>query len=187
LITAIASLGSALIIAVTAVAAFLQLRHYRNANDIVVYLRLIEQMDALDIFETISQLEAISRRVADDPAYYERLSDPEVDDPEELRGARKLFGFLERLSVLVYKGDIAESLVLAEYADTFVTLWELGRPVFVQRRIAYSPHLMRAFEHLAMRAKAYIDSGQMAREYDALGRDTRALNIGAAKTRRSGK
>jgi hypothetical protein len=43
---ALAAIVTALIVAGTAVAAFRQLRHGRNANDIVVYLRLIDFMDS---------------------------------------------------------------------------------------------------------------------------------------------
>jgi hypothetical protein len=45
------------------------------------------------------------------------------------------------------------------------------RPFIAERRQAFGPYTGRAFEHLAMRAKRYIDSGRMAREYDALERD----------------
>jgi hypothetical protein len=63
--------------------------------------------------------------------------------------------------------------VLAEYADNFAAMWEAMRPAILRRRIAYGAHTGRAFEHLAMRAKRYIDSGQMDREYGALERDPR--------------
>jgi hypothetical protein len=49
------------------------------------------------------------------------------------------------------------------------------RPAIVLRREALGPYVGRAFEHLAMRAKTYIDSGAMARDYAALERDTRPL------------
>lgn len=64
-------------------------------------------------------------------------------------------------------------MILAEYADTFVDMWDLMRPAIVQRRIAFGPYTGRAFEHLAMRAKRYIESGAMDRDYAALERDPR--------------
>ena len=65
--------------------------------------------------------------------------------------------------------------MLAEYAENFVAMWEVLRPAIERRRLAYGPYTGRAFEHLAMRAKDYIDSGRMERDYAALDRDTRAL------------
>ena len=169
-----AAIVTALIVAGTAVAAFRQLRHGRNANDIVVYLRLVDFMDSPQTTATRQSLRETAERVASDPLFRERLVNPLLF-PEEFRAYGELLRFLEHISVLVTKGGVAESLVLAEYADTFLEMWERMRPAIVLRRRAYGPYLGRAFEHLAMRAKRYIDSGRMARDYDALERDPRPL------------
>jgi hypothetical protein len=173
-VAAIAAIVTALIIAGTAVAAFLQLRHGRNANDIVVYLRLIDFMDAPSTNAARSSLKATAEKVAADAAYRASLSDPAFQ-PEGFREIGELLRFLEHISVLITKGGVAESLVLAEYADTFVDMWELVRPAIELRRTALGPYVGRAFEHLAMRAKRHIDSGAWEAEYAALERDARAL------------
>ena len=169
---AIGSIVSALIIAVTAIAAFRQLKQVRNANDIVVYLRLIDTMDSPELLEARRDLAAVSAKFAADAAYRDAMRDPAFI-PEDFRNVGPLLRFLEHMSVLVSKGGVAESLVLAEYADTFVQIWEQMRPVILQRRHAFGMHTGRAFEHLAMRSKRYIDSGAMDREYAALERDLR--------------
>jgi hypothetical protein len=158
------------------VAAFRQLRHGRNANDIVVYLRLIEFMDSPATVAVRQNLQAIAEKVAADPDYRERLGDRSFA-PEEFQSAGEMLRFLEHISVLVTKGGVAESLVLAEYADVFVEMWDLLRVAIERRRVAIGPYTGRAFEHLAMRAKAYIDSGRMERDYAALERDLRALEL----------
>ncbi len=163
---------STVVIAITAIAAFRQLRHYRNANDIVVYLRLIEQMDSPEMQEGRRSLRLVAEKIATDPQYRARLQDPTYV-PTEFESVGPLLRFLEHIAVLVTKGGVAEEIVIAEYADTFVSMWELARPAVLQRRVAFGPYTGRAFEHLAMRSKRYIDSGAMAREYDALERDTR--------------
>jgi hypothetical protein len=167
-VAAIASTASAFIVAAAALAAFLQLRHYRNTNDIVVYLRLIDQMDSPDMIEARKRAVA----VASDPNYQARLSDPTAF-PEESAYIGPLLRFLEHLSVLIVKGGVAESLILAEYAEVFSALWDLLRAGIIARRVAFGPYTGRAFEHLAMRSRRYIESGAMQREYDALERDTR--------------
>ena len=177
-VAAIASIASAFIVAVTAVAAFQQIRHFRNANDIVVYLRLIEQMDSPEMMVGRNNLAMVAEKVANDPEYRERLTDPTFM-PEEFRSVGILLRFLEHICVLVTKGGVAENLVLAEYADTFLNMWNLMRPAILQRRVAFGPHTGRAFEHLAMRAKAYIESGAMEREYNALQRDPRDVVLPA--------
>ncbi|MGB8264879.1 MAG: hypothetical protein WCE44_00975 [Candidatus Velthaea sp.] len=170
---AVATIVTALIIAGTAVAAFMQLRHGRNANDIVVYLRLVDFMDS----PTAGAARRAMRRIPEllgDAEYRERLRD-RTYTPPEMEDVGALLRFLEHISVLITKGGVAESLVLAEYADTFVDMWETLRPAIVIRRHAFGPHTGRAFEHLAMRAKRYIDSGTMDSDYAVLERDTREL------------
>ncbi len=171
-IAAVASLVTAFIVAITAYAAFVQLRHNRNANDIVVYLRLIDTMDSPPMFAARTSLADVAKRVEQDAAYREKLRDPNFR-PDEFRDVGTLLAFLEHISVLITKGGVAEALVLAEYADTFVTIWDQMRPALLERRVAFGPHTGRAFEHLAMRSRRYIDSGQMNREYDTLERDER--------------
>jgi hypothetical protein len=172
-IAAISGVLSALIIAVTAIAAFRQLRQVRNANDIVVYLRLIDAMDSPDMLAARRDVTAVAAKLSD-TEFRAKLADPAFV-PEDFPTIGPLLRFLEHMSVLVSKGGIAESLVLAEYADTFLAIWEQLRPMIEQRRIAFGPHTGRAFEHLAMRSKRYIDSGQMDREYAALERDEREV------------
>ena len=171
-IAAIASIASAVVVAVTAIVAFLQLRHFRNANEIVVYLRMIDRMDAAGSADARASLRSVAAKIAADPEYRRRLRDPSFL-PADLRPAGLLLRDLEHLSTLVAKGGIAERLVLAEYADTFVDIWESVYPFVIERRHAFGPHTSRAFEHLAMRAKRYVEDGQMDREYAALERDPR--------------
>ncbi len=175
---ALASLASTVIVAVAAIAAFRQITHFRNANDIVVYLRVIDRMDSPAVLDARTSLAGFARRLASDDAYRLALRDPKFV-PDDFRGVGELLRFLEHIAVLVTRGGIAEALIFAEYADTFVEIWEQVYPAVVERRVAFGPHTGRAFEHLAMRAKRYIESGQMAREYDALEADPRLHPPGA--------
>jgi hypothetical protein len=168
---ALASLISALIVCATAVAAFAQLRHYRNANDIVVYLRIVDKLDSEEMQEAVRSLPKIPELLRD-PGYRERLRTTTEVIPEFL-GVFRLMQFLEHFAVLVNKGGVAESLVLSEYADNFEYYWEILREAVYLRREALGPHISAAFEHLAMRATAYRASGRMDREYSVLLRDPR--------------
>jgi hypothetical protein len=173
-VAAIASIASAVIVAATALAAFGQLRHNRNANDIVVYMRFIDTMDSPEMSEARAALAMLATKVQNDAQFRERLKDATFA-PEEFVRIGFLLRYLEHVSLLIARGGIAEHLVLAEYADNFVLIWELMRPAIILRRSAFGPHTGRAFEHLAMRSRRYIDSGQMEREYAALERDSTPL------------
>jgi hypothetical protein len=177
-VAALATLVSALIIALTAVVAVRQLRHNRNANDITVYLRLIDTMDSPQMLSARVDLAKVRDRIENDPVYLKDLEDPKYS-PADFENVVNLLRFLEHISVLVTKGGVAEKLLLAEYADNMVDMWDTMRPAILRRRIAFGPHIGRAFEHLAMRAKRYIDSGEMEREYAALERDPRDVVVPA--------
>ena len=73
---ALAAIITAVIVAGTAVAAFRQLRHNRNANEMVIYLRLIDFMDSPGTTLARQNLGAVADRVRTDPAYRASLTDP---------------------------------------------------------------------------------------------------------------
>ncbi len=169
-VAALASLASTGIVAITAIAAFRQIKHYQNANDIVVYLRLVDKMDSAAVAQARAALSDVAKRVASDEAFRQRLrEDPSLG--EDFRVIGELLRSLEHISVLVIKGGVAEDLILAEYAEIFVDIWDQLRSTVFERRLALGPYTARAFEHLAVRARAYINDGRMAKEYNALERD----------------
>jgi hypothetical protein len=169
---ALSAIVTTLVVAITALAAFRQLVQFRNANDIVVYLRLVDQLDSPEMVKARGRLPEVAVKLADDPEYRERLRDPSFI-PDDFRDVGILLRTLEHISVLIIKGGVAEDLVLAEYADNFVSMWEQLHPAIIERRHAFGPHTARAFEHLAMRSKRYIESGKMDRDYNRLARDPR--------------
>jgi hypothetical protein len=77
------------------------------------------------------------------------------------------------VTMLILEGGVAERLILAEYADDIVRLWDNVSEVINMRRGALGVHFGSAYEHLAMRAKAYRASGRMDRFYSQLLRDPR--------------
>jgi len=129
-------------------------------------------MDSPEITQARRDLAVASAKFAEDPVYRERMADPTFT-LEDFRGIGSLLRFLKHISVLVTKGGVAESLVLAEYADIFVDIWEQMRPVIIQRRHAFGT--LHRTGVRAPRAKQYIDSGAMEREYAALQRDPRGV------------
>ena len=74
-VAALASVVSALVITVTAIAAFVQIRHARNANEITVYLRLVDRIDSLEAGETFARLDTFVESVRTDPAVRAALLD----------------------------------------------------------------------------------------------------------------
>jgi len=174
-VAAIASVASAFVVAITAAAAFVQVRHARNSNEITVFLRLVDRLDSLESEAAFAGLDAFVARVNTDAAFRARLI--EHDPVEEFRPIASVLQFVEHLSTLVVTGRITEQLVLAEYADNIDELWDALRETIYLRRIAHGPYVGVAFEHLAMRAKRFISSGGMDRLYGRLQKDRRMMEF----------
>lgn len=170
-VAAIASVASAIVVAATAAAAFLQIRHVRNANEITVFLRLVDRLDSLEAEAAFAGIDEFVTRVRTDPALRLALTrDRRVAD---FRAIGTLLQFLEHLSTLVVMGHVTESLILAEYADSIDDLWDRLAEVVYLRRKARGPHVGAAFEHIAMRAKRYVAEGNLDRFYGHLEKDRR--------------
>lgn len=168
-VAAIASVASALIVGIAAIAALLQIRHIRNANDIAIYLRLVERLDSPPSRAAFAAILPFAERLKTDAALRSQLQEPPpVPEFVELEA---LVRFLDNLTMLILVGRLKEELILPEYADDIVRLWDLLAEAIRLRRRGAGDRLGAAFEHLAMRAKAYLGSGEMKRFYGRLLRD----------------
>jgi hypothetical protein len=170
-VAAIASVASALVVGIAAIAAVRQIRHIRNANEITVYLRLIERLESPRGMAAFSALGPFLERLAVDPSLRERLGQPAP--LPELEEIVALVRFLDNLTMLILTRGVTERLILNEYADDIARLWDnVGELVYLRRRFL-GRRFGAAFEHLAMRSRGYLISGEMDRFYARLLRDPR--------------
>ncbi len=170
-VAAVAAVASVVIVGIAAIAALLQIRHIRNANEITVYLRLVERIDSPQTHAAFSAMEPLIARLKADPELRARVASTQlVTEFEEIV---YLVRFLDNVAMLVLTGGVAERLIFAEYADDIARLWENVGEVTYLRRGALGVHFGAAYEHLAMRAKAYLASGKVDRFYSRLQRDPR--------------
>ncbi len=170
-VAAIASGASALVVGVAALAALLQIRHMSNANDIAIYLRLVERLDSPKSRGAFAALAPFAEQLKTDAALRSRMERPApVPEFDEIES---LVRFLDTLTMLILAGRVKEELILAEYADDIASLWNLLAEPLMLRRQGEGERLGAAFEHLAMRARGYVASGAMGRFYSRLLRDSR--------------
>jgi hypothetical protein len=170
-VAAIASAASALIVGIAAIAALLQIRHIRNANEITVYLRLVERLDSPKSRSAFDGIAPLVTRLNTDPAMRARLASSErVPEYDEII---ELIRFLDNLTMIILTGGVKERLVLTEYADDIALMWNSLAEVIYLRRAALGVRFGAALEHLAMRAKDHIASGEIDRFYGRLLRDPR--------------
>ena len=160
-VAAIASVVSAVVIAGAAIAAFVQIRHIRNANDIAIYLRLVERLDSQESHAVFAAVDRLPERLRDDPTMRVRLA--QVGEVPEFDDIAALVRFLDNLTMLILAGGVSERYVLAQYGADAVHVWERIAEAVALRRAVFGPYFGAALEHLAMRSRAYIDSGRMQR------------------------
>ncbi len=124
----------AFVVAVTAIAAFLQIRHVRNSNEVTVNLRLGDRLESLDLAGAFTTIDPFLERLVTDPAFRFRLPQP---------------GFMEEFAnvaaLLRFPGGVSERLIFAEYADNIENLWDrLALPIYL-RRLAVGPYVCATF------------------------------------------
>jgi hypothetical protein len=175
-VAAIASVASAFVVGIAALAAVLQIRHIRNANELTIYLHLVDRLETTNATEAFNSFEGFARRVQTDRSLPYRLAQPRP--VPEFREIETLLRFLDSLTMLIFSGSLTERLVLTRYADDIVRLWDqLAEAVYFRRYGV--PHFASTYEHLAMRAKAYLAGGKIDRFYGGLLRDPRMTGVTA--------
>ncbi len=156
----------------------MQIRHIRNANDIAVYLRLADRLDSPQSLAAFAAIEPFTARVASDPDLRTRLAGSTY--VPEFAEIEALLMYLEHFSTLLITGNMNEDLILAEYANNINRMWDDLRETIYLRRSAGIHFRGIAFENLAMRARAYRDSGRMQRHDAKLLRDPRMRDANPA-------
>jgi hypothetical protein len=167
LISAIASVVTAVVIGATAVAAIVQLRHLRMNNQITALLAVQAEFDAKDFRDA----EALVRRefpeIFDDEgfcAYWIAVLRDEqpIEHPryvEARHAARLVANTYENLGVLVKRGIIDKSLLLDVYAYIVASSWdELQGFVALVRSLIGEQTLYVNFEYLASIARDSLAS-----------------------------
>jgi len=178
-VAAIASVASALVVGVAAVAALVQIHHIRNANDIATYLRLVERLDSPKSRAAFNAMHPLVELLNSDADLRSRLT--RAEPIPEFEEVVQLVRFLDNLTMLILVGGVSERLVITEYADDIVWMWEGLAEVIYLRRQALGVRFGAALEHLAMRAKAYVERGDIDRFYARLLRDPRMTDFTAVR------
>jgi hypothetical protein len=175
-VAAIASVASAFIVGVAAIAALLQIRHIRNANELTIYLHLVDRLESANAAEVFRSFEDFARQLQTDQSLRYRLA--QRRDVPEFHEIETLIRFLDNLTMLIFTGSLTERLVLTKYADEIVRLWDsLAEAIYLRRHGV--PHFGSAYEHLAMRAKAYLAGGEIERFFGRLLHDPRMAGVAA--------
>jgi hypothetical protein len=159
LVNTFATFGTFLVIAATAIAAIVQLRHARSSNHIAAFNELREtqqtpEFQAAEQF-VITQLSAKLQ----DPAFRYQIehSSARTDESRQLVAKMNTIGnFYEGMGVLVVTGLVDRELVLQIYPDRVTGAWQELAPVAAIYRRRVGSALWENFEYLTVLAQDWL-------------------------------
>jgi Domain of unknown function (DUF4760) len=152
LVNTLATFGTFVVIAATAIAALVQLRHARSSNQIEALAELYERMESVELQ---SAVRSVASNLADrlrDPAFRYQLAHREAMTAEaESSGSetRRVANFYENMGALVKNGLADRNLVLEIFSGLVQRDWETVAPVVALVRLASgNPGVWENFEYL---------------------------------------
>ena len=150
-ISALSSLGTLLVIVVSAIAAFIQLRQMRSSNQIATSLSLFDKWGGLEA----RQLQAfvvggeLDKRLQD-PAYRAGLMQVPVNRMEHPEVA--YLDFWESVCSLIKLGHTAEASFMENGSSMAIAAWNKLIPVIAIMRRVRGPTVYDNFEYTVSRA-----------------------------------
>jgi hypothetical protein len=143
-LSALATVASAIVVAIAAIAAVLQLRHLRLANQLQCYLEVMEGLQSPEISEARRFLQSLD---FSDPETLRATTVPELDPRIVALGVH-----YQLVSRLLNRGVLDEELFLA-YHDTVSRVWRQLQPVAAVMRARTNSALWIDVEYLAYRSE----------------------------------
>ncbi len=155
----LATLGTFVVIAATAIAAILQLRHARSSNQIAALNELRETTETPAFLEASHFVQGGLSGKLQDPAfrYQVAMRSVRTDETRALIAKANLVGnFFESMGTLVKTGLVDKELALQIWDGVAVQAWEHLAPYLAILRRGAGDVLWEKFEYLAVLAQDWI-------------------------------
>jgi hypothetical protein len=153
-VTALATLGTFVVITASAIAALLQLRHTRGSNQILALTECRERLES-DEFQNARLF--VSRELPvlmKDPEMLKKLQ--ERNFPAELRPVSDVANFFESMGAFVRFNIIDRTIACDLWCSVVLASWESILPITRIRR-RYDPGIWENFEYLAALSKQFVE------------------------------
>ncbi|MBC5805952.1 MAG: hypothetical protein DLM53_07480 [Candidatus Eremiobacter antarcticus] len=146
LVSTLASLATFVVIALTAVAAMIQLRHMRSSNQIAILTEFREEVSQPDFRAALHLVRDFCAKL-DDPQARAQLSEDPL--PLPLGPYLRVAFLFENLGCFVKRGILDANLVCDLWGPVVISTWHIMAPAFVIQRRTRGVALMENFEYLA--------------------------------------
>ncbi|HMD03172.1 MAG TPA: hypothetical protein VKG44_09445 [Candidatus Baltobacteraceae bacterium] len=153
-VTAVAALGTLVVIAASAIAALLQLRHTRGSNQILALTECRERLESEEFQNARQFVMAQLPNLLKDPAMLNKLRGSYF--PIELRPASNVANFFESMGAFVRFNIIDRTIACDLWCAVVLSSWEALLPVTRVRR-ELDPGIWENFEYLAVLSKQFTE------------------------------
>lgn len=156
-VTAIATAGTFVVIAASALAALVQLRHMRGSNQIAALTELRETIESPEFQERYAEATGRFReRIADPQFRRQIMSQRRLAGLEDVRSAVLVANFFENTGVLVRKHIIDAALFCEMWGPNTVSAWTSLEEFIANRRLINGPGLFENFEYLVLMCERHL-------------------------------
>lgn len=153
-IVAASSVATFIVIALTAIAALIQLRHLRANNQMNILLTLMQMWNDADMQEHIRYMRGPLQEKLKDARFLEEFgsrSPTRGEHPELL-----VADFWEQIGSFMKYGLMDENSWLDIAASQVTSAWDSLRPAIASMRIKRGPAAYENFEYAAVRAELWM-------------------------------
>lgn len=158
-VTALASAGTFIVIAASAIAALIQLRHTRGSNQIIALTEIRETLESPYFREAQRFVSYELPKRLQDPDERLRIAQPQSQFEGEYQAIDTVANFFENLGVFVKNRIIDRNIACDMWSYVILRNWNALLPIvtFVREDLE-SPSLWENFEYLALISKRYMDA-----------------------------
>jgi Domain of unknown function (DUF4760) len=153
-LSAIASIGTLIVVIITAVAALRQLGTMHNSNQVAALSAMAQRWESDSIVESMAFLFGKMPQFMEDPAFRAQFTTPAVGP--QARPALAVLNFFEEMGLYVRLGILGESAALGLYMTIVLDVWRAASPAIAIIRRSHPAY--GSFEYLATRARRRLQS-----------------------------
>lgn len=152
-----ASVGTLLVIAATAIAAMIQLRHMRSSNQITALSKLEEMWDDPEFTSTRRRISRDLTERLGDPLFRAELEKESTPD-EFARAVVDVTNFFEGMGIYAKHGLADKEVIFDFWAAIIVQSWSRLSPAIAIMRRSAGEMLYENFQYIAFDAQRYLDA-----------------------------
>ena len=156
-LTAIGTLGTFVVIAASAVAALVQLRHMRSSNQLAALSELFDVFESSAFQDARRFINHEFSQLLEDPENRRRALQRPVS--QQFERVRLVAGFFENVGVLVKRGIIDRDILCDLWATIIIGTWDrLSSWIVSGRTNSGNPALWENFEYLTAIAQKWVET-----------------------------